>query len=310
MANKLDWVIWRFLDGKPGHENQSQGLVDALAQRIAVKVYDLHALTKSNLISGFFNKRAFGKLAYDDPCLCLGAGHRTHFSILSAGHRYRAKTVVLMKPSLPMSWFDLCLIPEHDGVRNRSNCILTQGVLNRVKFHQNRDLSRGLILLGGPSRHYQWSNEKILTQLRVILARQAIHWTIATSRRTPDNLLPALAELKATTPNEALAVIYHDQVNQDWLPAMLDLVGMIWVSTDSVSMVYEGLSSGAACGLLTLEPSGTNRVTTGLKNLVARRQITSFDQWQNGRVLTVPEPAFSEASRCADEIINRFQAIT
>ena len=34
-------VVWRFSDGKPGHDNQSLGLVDALQRRISIKIYDI-----------------------------------------------------------------------------------------------------------------------------------------------------------------------------------------------------------------------------------------------------------------------------
>jgi len=34
-------VVWRFSDGKSGHDNQSLGLVDALQRRIPIKIYDI-----------------------------------------------------------------------------------------------------------------------------------------------------------------------------------------------------------------------------------------------------------------------------
>ena len=34
-------VVWRFSDGKPGHDNQSLGLVDALQRRIPIDIYDI-----------------------------------------------------------------------------------------------------------------------------------------------------------------------------------------------------------------------------------------------------------------------------
>ncbi|MGB5440816.1 MAG: hypothetical protein WBN90_14350, partial [Gammaproteobacteria bacterium] len=34
-------VVWRFSDGKPGHDNQSLGLVDALQRRIPIETYDI-----------------------------------------------------------------------------------------------------------------------------------------------------------------------------------------------------------------------------------------------------------------------------
>ena len=34
-------VVWRISDGKPGHDNQSLGLVDALQRRTPVHSYDI-----------------------------------------------------------------------------------------------------------------------------------------------------------------------------------------------------------------------------------------------------------------------------
>jgi uncharacterized protein len=47
--------------------------------------------------------------------------------------------VVLMKPSLPRRWFDLCILPQHDGIAADAHTLVTEGALNRVRPAPDRD---------------------------------------------------------------------------------------------------------------------------------------------------------------------------
>ena len=103
---------------------------------------------------------------FKKPNLIIGAGHRTHFSILAAKRAYGGKSIVLMKPSLPYFIFDLCLVPEHDNPPKRANIISTIGALNPLGLdglHEKKP-SSNLILIGGPSPHYKWDNNLIIKQ--------------------------------------------------------------------------------------------------------------------------------------------------
>ena len=64
-------------------------------------------------------------------------------------------------------------------------------------------------------------------------------------------------------------------------------------------MVYEALSSGAACGLLELEARSKGRVVAGMQQLVQRKAVLAFSQWEPGSALAVPTTVFNEADRCA-----------
>ncbi len=135
------------------------------------------------------------------PDIVLGAGHRTHLSLLAARRVHRGKAVVLMRPSLPLSLFDLCLIPEHDAPPARRNVLATRGALNRIQPSATLEPSRGLLLIGGPSAHFAWDNENLYRQIAAIVAADpAIHWTLTTSRRTPAGFLERLSPLPQLPP--------------------------------------------------------------------------------------------------------------
>ena len=105
--------------------------------------------------------------------------------MLAVRRAFGGRAIVLMKPSLPMRFFDLCIIPEHDGVRPGKNVLLSEGVLNRMEPGTEKDPHKGLILLGGPSAHYGWDEKHLLQQIAEVIRQDPRAWIVATSRRNP-----------------------------------------------------------------------------------------------------------------------------
>ena len=240
-------VIWRILDGKAGHEAQSLGLLNALEQRISIACHELAAPTKWNSIWGFILKQFDAGSALPSPDLIIGAGSKTHLALLAARRSYGGKAIVLMRPTLPASLFDLCLIPKHDSKKASKKVVLTDGVLNPIKPADNPDPQRGLFLIGGPSSHYNWNTEAILKQVITLTHETpAVQWILTTSRRTPAECTQQL--VNASCPN--MEVVPVEQTPRGWVAARLQECKRAWVSEDSVSMVYEALTAGALTGVL------------------------------------------------------------
>ncbi|MGB5541368.1 MAG: ELM1/GtrOC1 family putative glycosyltransferase, partial [Gammaproteobacteria bacterium] len=186
-------IVWRFTDGKPGHDSQTRGLLAALRARVPVDDVTVHiADCRAGLVACLTGRTA-SALDGPDPDLIIGAGHATHLPMLNARRVRGGRVVVLMKPTLPTAWFDLCVIPAHDRTRDSENILVTRGVLNRVRHEETKDEHAGLILVGGPSAHVAWSTETVLAQIDAVLARTTdVHWTLTTSRRTPADFLARL----------------------------------------------------------------------------------------------------------------------
>ncbi|MCX7590023.1 MAG: mitochondrial fission ELM1 family protein, partial [Kiritimatiellae bacterium] len=186
----LPRVVWRFTDGKAGHDAQSRGLVEALARLTPVVSISLEPLATGTAIRallGYFPP-AWGDLP--NPDLIVGAGRAVHLSLLAAREVRGGKIVVLMRPSLPWGLFDLCLIPEHDAPPVRANVVTTRGALNRIQPSKTLDRQQGMFLIGGPSTHFAWDNARVWQQIAAIVrAHPTGHWTLTTSRRTPANFL-------------------------------------------------------------------------------------------------------------------------
>ncbi|MDX5411056.1 MAG: mitochondrial fission ELM1 family protein, partial [Thauera sp.] len=133
MHNSRPLIVWRFTDGKPGHENQTAGLVQALQAYRPVEVHDIRAPNGLAAAAAWTVWWFPWGDTLPDPDLLLGAGHATHMPLLAARRARGGRAVVLMRPSLPGNWFDLCAIPQHDAPHPAEHVFITQGVLNRVR---------------------------------------------------------------------------------------------------------------------------------------------------------------------------------
>lgn len=297
-------IIWRLLDGKPGHENQTLGLSMALEGLLPVKRFDIHIQVTGgigqlyNALLGRFPSAA----GLPKPDLIIAAGHATHLPLLAAQRHYGGRTVVLMKPTLPRQLFDLCIVPEHDNVRGK-NLFLTKGVLNTIQPSTGSGRGQTLLLVGGLSAHYGWDDEAMLQQILTVVDRGADRQFILTnSRRTPETFLHTLASVG----RPQLTLVPWQQTAPGWVAQQLAASSEVWVTEDSVSMVYEALTAGGRVGLLRLPSTGEGRVTRGIGQLLEAGCLTAFDQWLSSGVLASPGTPFNESRRCAEWIYERW----
>ncbi len=288
-------------DGKPGHENQSLGLADAIAR---ITPSELHRISLADIRGRIACIRSAVQtgVSLPPPDLIISAGHATHVSLLLLSRKFKAPSILLMRPSLPMQLFDLCITPEHDfkiGYQ-RKKLILTRGALNRVPPSEVSVRNNRMILIGGPSKIHGWDSESLLAALEQITATG--DWQLTDSRRTPSGFT---AEMRLRLPH--VQIFPHEKTSPTWLPEKLAAAEEVWVTEDSVSMVYEALSSGAKVGLLPVPrlKSGA-RVLQGLGKIIDSGFITRFADWEKSRQLAVPPETLREADRCAAAIVEKF----
>ena len=294
--------IWVLGDGKPGHENQSLGLAEALGRLRPCAIHRISLAGTSGLF-GRLRAASRAAAALPPPELILAAGHATHPSLWWLARKYRACSVVLMRPSLPLRCFDLCLGPAHDFPHGRpsANVVTTLGALNRVRA-ATVPRHGGLMLIGGPSTTHGWDETALLAELtEIVCVPGSGPWQLTDSRRTPATLLPRLREAIP-----ALEVFSHEETAPEWLPARLAAAAEVWVTEDSVSMVYEALTSGARVGLLPVPRKQPDaRVLRGLADLIDQGFVTPFASWQQTRTLPAPPRPLREADRCAEIVLAR-----
>jgi mitochondrial fission protein ELM1 len=304
---KLLRTIRVISDGRPGHENQSAGLAAALKHRTGAAVetvrlaeFPLKWITRFPVAAALNN----GQPA---PQLLIGTGHRTHLPLKWAAQRFGAVGVVIMRPTWPVRLFDLCLIPAHDCTARceGSHVVQTRGALNRIPEVIPAKETRGVVLIGGPSKHHGWDGARLAEAVAaVVSARPELSWVIGDSFRTPREFLEQLRQRKL--PAE---LVPHSRTKPEWLPAQLLAAHEVWVTEDSVSMLHEAVTAGARTGLLPMPVRNHDaRPLRAVRGLVQGGWVTPFDAWLSGeRRLPAPKP-FHETGRCAELILSRFFA--
>ena len=274
-------------DEKPGHENQSLGLAEAMARLMPSEIH----IVKLDGSKGFLERiRLASKdsLRFPKPDYVIATGHSTHLSLLWLSWKSGARSILMMKPSLPVGLFDWCIAPEHDYLKAPpKNVITSKGALNRVVKNEG-EKSGKLFLIGGPSKNHGYDEAALIEQITRLASGGG--WQLADSRRTPGSFLPALAkELPG------LKVFPHQETEPGWLAELLSTLDTVWVTEDSVSMIYEALSSGAKVGVLEMPRISPNaRVLRGLAML----EEQGYFDWD------APKP-LAEAERCAKIILRK-----
>lgn len=283
--------IWWFRDGRAGHERQARALIDALARLRAVTLFEAAPLGFGALLRAAAGRLHPGEAA---PDLVVGAGHDTHASLLAARRARGGRAVVLMRPSLPVAWFDLCIAPRHDRAGHRDNVLETLGPLSPVRPAGSRG-DTNLVLVGGPSPHYAWSDAAVIAGIgRAMAGRPGATWRVATSRRTPaDFLSRARRELPG-------AVTFHpvSETPPGWLDTELPRAGACLVTPDSLSMIFDALSAGVPCAVLELPASPGSRVAGAVEALLAEGRVAPAGAGEP----PAAEP-LAEADRAARRIV-------
>lgn len=299
MPNSTPINILIISDGKPGHYNQSLGLAEAM-QRLhgaEVSIEQISPLGKGQSLGLLLGLKKL-------PSVCpqaikadyiIAAGHRCHLSLLALSRASNAKSVLMMKPSWPLSWFDYCVIPEHDGLLGSDRVLVTKGAVNRIVYRGEKK-SLQLILLGGPSKHFKWDEDLVVSQLQQITQVQATQeWQLVTSRRTPVEFVLRLQE-----EFDGLKLVQPVDVDSNWLASQLPLASHCWVSQDSMSMIYECLTAQAELGLIKLPLAAgdkPNKVSLGVQQLVTEGFIA------DGIKPATQSCFLAEAERCAGLIL-------
>lgn len=314
-------TIWVISDGKPGHLNQSLGLVNALSRRVSVEVYRID-------IGGLGFWKTWRTVVSQDlphPDVVLGAGHKTHIPVLLAARKYKALSFLCMKPSMPMGFFDLCFVPYHDLIADTDDLMPrfralqedstavpeyvfpTMGAMHRIVPHPEVPKEFTLVLIGGPSKFYSWDTAMLVKQLKKIRAKIEGRIVLTTSRRTP---LDVVGQLIEEFPD--MEIFPVEKTDSDWVPEHLDKARAVWVTEDSVSMIFESVGSGVFVGLLEVprKPVGTPRIARGIQLLQAEGYVIPFTQWIRGRV--VPKSSRNdvmEADRAAEYVLEKYPNI-
>ncbi len=314
MSKHGTYIIGAFFDGRPGHEKQTSGILDQLERKKHVKIIPVTIGKEkvSQQISGwikyFCSFRGPANPDLTDCDLLIGTGTHTHLPMLLQKSHFHIPVVTCMTPAtFIQNKFDLIFAPQHDDISDEKNVFRTIGPPNQ-NYNKGVHLAeRTLILIGGvdPQSHY-WSNEEITDHLKKLIPHEAGREVIiSSSPRTPTETVASLESIAEAFKN--VSFFNYKDTPSGWVEKEYSQCEQVWVTGDSISMVYEALSSGCKVGIIPVRwRRKKSKFITSEKYLYDHEMVIDLHgylfhgkEWKDHNVL-------NEASRCADEIISRF----
>ena len=300
-----------FLDGRPGHEKQSKGIIKALQEIHPVNCREIH-INRPGLLEDiwlwiryFLGLNDGGEKVQKPYDLVIGTGTHTHIPMLGFKRRTGAMACTCMSPStLLKKRFDICFIPQHDGIPAGKNVYLTVGPPNCSRAGEDHDPDKSLILLGGtdPKSHF-WDSCEIAFFIEELVTKETDkQWIISSSPRTPAETISLIEKLALQFYN--IKFFRYQDTEAGWIERQYSSCKTVWVTADSMSMVYEALSAGCNVGLLPVTwKNKKSKFKRSEKYLLDHGLVASFAAWQEGNIIWNQGKPLAEAQRCANEIL-------
>jgi mitochondrial fission protein ELM1 len=302
------------LDGRPGHEKQTMGIIQALQKRVDVQVNLLQikqvSLFKVVVQAGrlFFAGKDMEYSEVRESDLLLGTGSRTHLLMLLYKKLFAIPAVTCMTPALYLRYgFDLCFVPEHDGKKEKGNIVLTAGSPNcsyNKKIHQH---DRGLILLGGEdTKSHHWNGREVVDMVeKVVLTDSRKRWILSSSPRTPQSTIDLVRKL--SDKYGVLQFFDYRDTPSGWVEEQYDRSDVVWVTSDSISMIYEALTAGCKVGIFPMHWVRKNsKFKRNEDALLERGLVKSFATWEQGNLSWGENIELNEAQNCAERILKKW----
>lgn len=306
-----EWHVVALLDGRPGHEKQTLGIIQALQEKVPVQLIKINVsnFTVFDKVTQtcrlFLPGVGLSHPQLDKADLLIGTGSRTHLPMLLYKKKYALPAVTCMTPPKHLrKCFDLCFVPEHDGEKEDGNIMLTIGAPNSSQNKRQHQKECGLILLGGvdPKSH-RWESCQVIKMVEKIVKTDSQKlWTISSSPRTPPDTSAMIRHLAGKYKN--IQFFDYTDTPRGWIEKQYDKNNEVWVTADSISMIYEAITAGCSVGVFPMEWIKENSKFKRNENvLIEKRLVTTFMSWEQGSMLQDNRTELNEAQRCADRIL-------
>lgn len=314
MRDSTTLTIGAFFDGRPGHEKQTRGILNRLQERTRTEVFDVQVERKPimgqvlELLRYSASSLHQGDEQLSRCNFLIGAGTPTHLPMLAAKKRFAVPVITCMTPAPYLRGkFDLIFAPQHDGIAGGPAVIETIGPPTSNRNRGSHEENRVLLLCGGVDRRsHHWDSRITVGYLeRIIQAGPHKRYILSSSPRTPVEMILMLISLADQYDN----VEFHDYRNTPpgWIEEEYGRCSQVWVTADSISMVYEALSSGCMVGIIPVRWRRRNAKFARSQNyLLETGRVVEVENFFDNTHSWSDEPPLDEAGRCADELLRRF----
>tara|TARA_B100000767_G_C19654991_1_gene488456 strand:+ start:75 stop:1013 length:939 start_codon:yes stop_codon:yes gene_type:complete len=241
--------------GMHGMISQVEGLAKALDLDFTHHTVELNTLWKlfpPKLTP--VSQNVFKKIDSDSFDLIISCGRKSIIPSIFLKKKSKNKiiNIHIQDPKVNLNNFSYVIAPEHDGLTGK-NVILTKGAMhyltkeeinNHTNYLMNRlDAGKNyfLLILGGPTKHYDYSNENILNIFNLfndLIKKNNLQGIVVPSMRTPKNII----ELSKNRLSENSLVL--ENVDKKAYLSALSLAKFIAVTCDSTSMISEAALTG------------------------------------------------------------------
>ena len=242
-------------EGMHGMISQIEGLARALDLD-----FTHHTVELNNFWKLFHPKltpisqKTFKKIDTDDFDVIISCGRKSVIPsiYLKQNSDKKITNIHIQDPKVNLDNFSYVIAPEHDEL-NGANVFSTKGAIhyltkedinNHTNYLKDR-LETGkeyfLLILGGPTKHYDYSDENVLDIFSLfnnLVEKNNLQGVIVPSMRTPKNII----ELAKSKLGEKSLII--DTIDKKAYLSALSLAKYIAVTCDSTSMISEAALTG------------------------------------------------------------------
>ena len=241
--------------GMHGMISQVEGLAKALDLD-----YTHHTVELNNFWKFFppkitpISQKVFKKIDEKNFDVIISCGRKSVIPsiYLKQNSLKKVTNIHIQDPKVNLDNFSYVVAPEHDTL-NGENVFSTKGAihyLTKEEINNHTNYLKGrlktekeyfLLILGGPTKHYDYSNENILNIFNLfndLIKKNNLQGIIVPSMRTPKDII----ELAKNKLREESLVI--DSVDKKAYLSGLSLAKYIAVTCDSTSMISEAALTG------------------------------------------------------------------
>ena len=255
------------------------------------------------------SQKVFKKLNTDDFDVIISCGRKSVIPsiYLKKNSPKKVVNIHIQDPKVALNNFDYIIAPQHDGLMG-NNVYQTNGAIHYLtndEIDSHSDYLKGrldlnkdyfLLVLGGPTKHYDYSEKNISNVLNIfnnLVIKNNLQGIVIPSMRTPKNII----ELSKFKLQQNSLVI--DTIDKKAYLSALSLAKYICVTCDSTSMISEAALTGKPIYVADIPTNKNDQRIRKFRELFGKLNIikkldNSLESWDYERL--------DETSRVANEI--------
>ena len=299
--------------GMHGMISQAEGLAKALDLDFT------HHTVETNRFWKLFppkltpiSQSVFKKINAEDFDVIISCGRKSVIPsiYLKKNSSKKVTNIHIQDPKVNLDNFSYVITPEHDGL-NGENVFSTKGAIHyltkeEISNHTNYLKDRlytgkeyFLLILGGPTKHYDYSDENVSNIFNLfndLVKKNNLQGIVIPSMRTPKNII----DLAKNKLGEKSLVI--DTVDKKAYLSALSIAKYIAVTCDSTSMISEAALTGKPIYVADIPTQKNDQRIKKFKELF--HQLNIIKKLEN-KLETWDYEILDETSRVAKEIKKR-----